>query len=153
MGLITTLSYALWSSLQLSPLGQMFPFGIALGTMSLCLYQLVTLKIGPTDNPANFDLEHQVESKSDPTRGSILSNAGWFAVLIAITGLVGFQLGVLFFFIGFLKLKARQNWRMTIALSVAAILLISSLANFLIVELPTGLLSQYVDLPWLLGRI
>ena len=151
MGLVATLSYAIWSSLQLSPLGRMFPFWIALGTMSLCLYQLVTLRIGPTDNPANFDLEHHIESKSDPTRGTISSNAGWFAVLIAITGLVGFQLGVLFFFIVFLKLKAHQNWRMTIVLSVAALLLISSLTNFLIVELPTGLLSQYIDIPWLLA--
>ena len=130
----------------------MFPFWVALGTMSLCLYQLVILRIGPTDNPANFDLEHHIESKSDPTRGTISSNAGWFTILIAITGLVGFQLGVLFFFIVFLKLKAHQNWRMTIVLSVAALLLISSLANLLIVELPTGLLSQYIDLPWLLGQ-
>jgi putative tricarboxylic transport membrane protein len=152
LGLVATLSYAIWSSLQLSPLGRMFPFWVALGTMSLCLYQLVILRIGPTDNPANFDLEHHIESKSDPTRGTISSNAGWFTVLIAITGLVGFQLGVLFFFILFLKLKAHQNWRMTIVLSVAALLLISSLANLLIVELPTGLLSQYIDLPWLLGQ-
>lgn len=148
IGSITTLSYAIWSSQQLSPLGSMFPFWVALGTMGLCLYQLLSLKFGSIDNPVNFDLENHT---SDPTRGSIIRNAGWFTVLVAITGLVGFQFGVLFFFIIFLKLKANQNWRITIALSITALAIISSLANFLIVELPTGLLSQYINLPWFLG--
>ena len=148
IGSITTLSYAIWSSQQLSPLGSMFPFWVALGTMGLCLYQLLSLKFGSIDNPVNFDLENH---KSDPTRGSIIRNASWFTVLVAITGLVGFQFGVLFFFIIFLKLKANQNWRITIALSITALAIISSLANFLIVELPTGLLSQYIYLPWFLG--
>ncbi|MDG2316214.1 MAG: tripartite tricarboxylate transporter permease [Gammaproteobacteria bacterium] len=149
IGSITTLSYAIWSSQQLSPLGSMFPFWVALGTMVLCIYQLLSLKFGSIDNPVNFDLENHT---SDPTRGSIISNAGWFAVLIAITGLVGFQFGVLFFFMIFLKLKANQNWRITIALSITALAIISSLANLLIVELPTGLLSQYINLPWFLGQ-
>ena len=148
IGSITTLSYAIWSSQQLSPLGSMFPFWVALGTMGLCLYQLLSLKFGSIDNPVNFDLENHI---SDPTRGSIIRNAGWFTVLVAITGLVGFQFGVLFFFIIFLKLKANQNWRITIALSITALAIISSLANLLIVELPTGLLSQYIKLPWFLG--
>lgn len=148
IGSITTLSYAIWSSQQLSPLGSMFPFWVALGTMGLCLYQLLSLKFGSIDNPVNFDLENHI---SDPTRGSIIRNAGWFTVLVAITGLVGFQFGVLFFFIIFLKLKANQNWRITIALSITALAIISSLANLLIVELPTGLLSQYINLPWFLG--
>ena len=148
IGSITTLSYAIWSSQQLSPLGSMFPFWVALGTMGLCLYQLLSLKFGSIDNPVNFDLENNTP---DPTRGSITSNAGWFGVLIAITGLVGFQFGVLFFFMIFLKLKANQNWRKTIVLSVTALVIISSLANLLIVELPTGLLSQYMNLSWFLG--
>ena len=148
IGSITTLSYAIWSSQQLSPLGSMFPFWVALGTMGLCLYQLLSLKFGSIDNPVNFDLENHI---SDPTRGSIIRNAGWFTVLVAITGLVGFQFGVLFFFMIFLKLKANQNWRITIALSITALVIISSLANLLIVELPTGLLSQYIKLPWFLG--
>ena len=148
IGSITTLSYAIWSSQQLSPLGSMFPFWVALGTMGLCLYQLLSLKFGSIDNPVNFDLENHT---SDPTRGSIIRNAGWFTVLVAITGLVGFQFGVLFFFIVFLKLKANQNWRITIALSITALAIISSLANLLIVELPTGLLSQYINLLWFLG--
>ena len=148
IGSITTLSYAIWSSQQLSPLGSMFPFWVALGTMGLCLYQLLSLKFGSINNPVNFDLENHT---SDPTRGSIIRNAGWFTVLVAITGLVGFQFGVLFFFIIFLKLKANQNWRITIALSITALAIISSLANLLIVELPTGLLSQYINLPWFLG--
>ena len=148
IGSITTLSYAIWSSQQLSPLGSMFPFWVALGTMGLCLYQLLSLKFGSIDNPVNFDLENHI---SDPTRGSIIRNAGWFTVLVAITGLVGFQFGVLFFFIIFLKLKANQNWRITIALAITALVIISSLANLLIVELPTGLLSQYIKLPWFLG--
>ncbi|MDC3266673.1 tripartite tricarboxylate transporter permease [Gammaproteobacteria bacterium] len=148
IGSITTLSYAIWSSQQLSPLGSMFPFWVALGTMGLCLYQLLSLKFGSINNPVNFDLENHT---SDPTRGSIIRNSGWFTVLVAITGLVGFQFGVLFFFIIFLKLKANQKWRITIALSITALAIISSLANLLIVELPTGLLSQYINLPWFLG--
>tara|TARA_B100000029_G_scaffold362826_1_gene355848 strand:+ start:907 stop:2907 length:2001 start_codon:yes stop_codon:yes gene_type:complete len=152
-GLLAFLIYSIWSSLQLSPLGRMFPLGIGFGTVCLCFYLLMMLQVGPETNAANYDLEYSTASKTNEKHTALWRNAIWFAVLIGITALVGFQLGVLFFFIVFLKLKALQNWHITIMLSVAALLLISFLTNFLLVELPAGLLSFYIDLPWLLGQL
>jgi hypothetical protein len=37
-------------------------------------------------------------------------------------------------------------------LAAAALILLASLTNLLLVELPSGLLSLYIDSPWLLGR-
>ncbi len=150
-GSVALLFYAVWSSLQLSPLGSMFPFSVAIVTLTLCFYLAATLAVGPVENRANVDLEYGV--KSDAGAQSILwANVAWFAALIGATALVGFLLGTLGFFLVFLRVKAGSSWRRTFTLTAAAVAVLVLLTNLLLVELPPGVLSVYVDLPWLLGR-
>ena len=143
------LLYAVWSSQQLSPLGSMFPTGVGVVTLGLCVYLGVTLWFGSPENPANFDLEY--DSGQSAAGTAIWRNAGWFGVLVAMAAVLGFVLGTLSFFVTFLRLKAKVSWRMTMLLTTAALVVLTALTNLLLVELPAGLLSLYVDLPWLTG--
>lgn len=152
VGCIVFFLYAVLSSLQLSPLGSMFPLSVAITTLGLCLYLISTLTVGRIKTSANFDLEYDMRNSSGSIQNSIWANAGWFGVLVTTTALLGFLLGTLCFFVAFLKLKAKQSWRMTMVLAAAALILLVSLTNLLLVELPSGLLSLYIDSPWLLGR-
>jgi TctA family transporter len=151
-GCIVFFLYAILSNLQLSPLGSMFPLSVVITTLGLCLYLISTLTVGRIKTPASFDPEHDMGPPPRSIQNSIWANAGWFGVLVATTALLGFLLGSLCFFVAFLKLKAKQSWRMTMVLAAAALVLLVSLTNLLLVELPSGLLSLYIDSPWLLGR-
>jgi len=147
-GTAAVLLYAIWSSLQLSPLGSMFPLSVAIVTLGLCVYLTALFTLGPTDHPASVDLE---QTGADDQMGRLWSNLAWFAGLIAATAVLGFMLATLCFFLVFLKIKARTSWARAAVLTAAAGAVLALLSWGLVVELPEGLLQVYIDLPWILG--
>ena len=101
-GAIAVLIYAAWSSLRLSPLGRIFPLSVAIVTLVLCVALVVVLRVGAAGNSADVDLEQDaadVDPEHDAAAvpagrwGGTWSCAGWFGVLVAATGLVGFLPG------------------------------------------------------------
>ncbi len=163
-GAIAFMVYAVWSSLRLSPLGRIFPLSVAVATLVLCVALVVVLRLRPSASPANVDLEYDAEgangdfepdAEADPgSRGSgTWRSAGWFGVLVAAAGLLGFLPGALVFFLAFLRRKAKQSWGLTLALTACVIVALAAVANLLLVELPGGLIAEYVDQPWLTGQV
>ncbi|MCZ0952754.1 MAG: tripartite tricarboxylate transporter permease [Rhodospirillaceae bacterium] len=157
-GAIAILLYAVWSSLRLSPLGLIFPLSVAVATLVLCVALIVVLRVRPTTSPANVDLEYGVEDgkgnhQSDTeavtasSGGGTWRSAGWFGVLVAAAGVLGFLPGALLFFLAFLRRKAQQSWGLTLALTACVIVALAAAANLLLVELPGGLIAEYVDQP------
>lgn len=163
-GAIAILLYAVWSSLWLSPLGRIFPLSVAVATLVLCVALIVVLRVRPAKSPANVDLEYRVEDakgdhQSDAEAGGVAvdgstwRSAGWFGVLVATAGVLGFLPGALLFFLAFLRRKAQQSWGSTLALTACVIVALAAAANLLLVELPGGLIAEYVGQPWLTGQI
>ena len=163
-GAIAMLLYAVWSSLRLSPLGRIFPLSVAVATLVFCVVLVVVLRVRPAVSPANVDLEwgaeaakgsHQsnTEAGAGEGGGGTWRSAGWFGVLVAAVGVVGFLPGALLFFLAFLRRKAEQSWGLTVALTVCVIVALAAVANLLLVELPGGLIAEYVDQPWLTGQV
>ena len=163
-GAIAILLYAVWSSLKLSPLGRIFPLSVAVATLVLCVVLIVVLRVRPAKSPANVDLEYRVEDakgnyQSDTEAGATSGgggtwrSAGWFGALVAAAGVLGFLPGALLFFLAFLRRKAQQSWGLTLALTACVIVTLAAAANLLLVELPGGLIAEFVDQPWLTGQI
>ena len=163
-GAIAILLYAVWSSLRLSPLGRIFPLSVAVATLVLCVALIVVLRVRPSTSPANVDLEYRVEDakgdhQSDTEAGAASGgggtwrSAGWFGVLVAAAGVLGFLPGALLFFLAFLRRKAQQSWGFTLALTACVIVALAAAANLLLVELPGGLITEYLDQPWLTGQV
>lgn len=163
-GAIAILLYAVWSSLRLSPLGRIFPLSVAVATLVLCVALIVVLRVRPSTSPANVDLEYGVEdgkgADQSDTEAVIVSgsggtwrSAGWFGVLVAAAGVLGFLPGALLFFLAFLRRKAQQSWGFTLALTACVIVALAAAANLLLVELPGGLIAEYLDQPWLTGQV
>jgi len=140
--------YAIWSARQLSPLGSMFPTGVSIATLALAIFLIARLTLGPLDSALNFDLEAQHDSAELPLSRRLWPNIGWFALLTAATALLGFVLATLVFFVAFLRFKARASWMRTAVLTASAIAVLAVLNYVLLVELPYGLLTSYIDLPW-----
>ena len=80
-------------------------------------------------------------------------SAGWFGVLVAAAGVLGFLPGALLFFLTFLRRKAQRSWSLTLTLTACVIVALAAAANLLLVELPGGLIAEYVDQPWLTGQV
>ena len=163
-GAIAILLYAVWSSLRLSPLGRIFPLSVAVATLVLCVALIVVLRVRPSTSSANVDLEYGVEDgkgayQSDTEAvtasggGGTWRSAGWFGALVAAAGVLGFLPGALLFFLAFLRRKAQQSWGLTLALTACVIVTLAAAANLLLVELPGGLIAEFVDQPWLTGQI
>lgn len=163
-GAIAVLLYAVWSSLRLSPLGRIFPLSVAVATLVFCVVLVVVLRVRPTTTPANVDIEYDTEAANGGIQsnaeadaasggGGTWRSAGWFGVLVAAVGVLGFLPGALVFFMAFLRRKAQQSWGLTLALTACVIVALAAVANLLLVELPGGLIAEYVDQPWLTGQV
>ena len=74
-------------------------------------------------------------------------------MLVAAAGVLGFLPGALLFFLAFLRRKAQQSWGFTLALTACVIVALAAAANLLLVELPGGLIAEYLDQPWLTGQV
>jgi hypothetical protein len=140
--------YAVWSSSQLSPLGGMFSMGVGIVTFVLAAYLAFGIGVGGMDSPLNFDTEARPGIDSEPAGRRLWPNVAWFAMLTAATALLGFLLATTLFFVTFLRVKAKTAWPMTLVLTVSALVLLAVLTNALLVELPAGLLQNYVPRPW-----
>lgn len=143
-GSSAVLLYSIWSSLDLSPLGSMFPLSVSMVTLGLCLYLLGALIFGPVENRANVDLEYGVQYNEETEKSGLWVNVAWFAALIGATALFGFILGTLCFFVAFLRLKAQIDWKRVMVLSTSALIVLVVLTNTLLVELPESLILSYV---------
>ena len=71
-----------------------------------------------------------------------------FAGFVLLTGVVGFFLALIAYFLAFLRIVARSDWRQTVLLTAAAALSTVALAWSLNLVLPGGLLQEAFDLPW-----
>ncbi|MDH3420982.1 MAG: hypothetical protein OEM78_16050, partial [Gammaproteobacteria bacterium] len=149
-GISAVALYAIWSSQQLSPLGSMFPMGVAIVTLSVAAYLTAKIGLGPADDPVNFDLEANAPADA-PLGNRLWPNIAWFAVLTAATAVLGFVLATLLFFIAFLRVKAKTAWPKTLGLTAAAVAVLGLLSRVLLVELPSGLLQAVFELPWPFG--
>ncbi len=130
-------------ALRQSFLGGIFPALVA-GTM-LLLGLPVVLGLAFGRNP---NLLHDAEAKPDPGQGGFWTYLGWFAALVALSGLIGFFLANVVFFLAFLRRAARCGWGTTLGLTAIACVILLVAADMLVLDFPRGLLQSVVDLPW-----
>jgi len=144
-GAIAVLLYAVWSSLDLSPLGRLFPISVAMVTLGLCVYLLQALTLGSPEHDANVDLEHAVDD--DREQGGLWRNVAWFGAMVLATAVLGFVAGTLAFFVAFLRFRAHSPWPQVAALSSGALAFLLVVTNALLVELPESLVLFYLSRP------
>ena len=145
---LAVFAFAIWDATGHSFLGAIFPMGTAAVAGFFGLMLLGVLVLGENANPAVFDHEAHGEHVTEEGVGSPWIGALWIAALVAISALIGFWLGVLTFFLIFLKVRARAGWGRTLILTAIAMAFFTGLANALSLNFPSGLLQSVVDLPW-----
>lgn len=138
-------AFTLEQGAQNSFLGAIFPIGVAVVGIIATLCVLAPLLLGRRDSAVNFDAEARAR---DASVGGPWRFLAWFVGFFAVIGVVGFFAGLVLFFLAFLRTVARTSWLQAILLTAAASAFILTLASFLNLIFPGGLLQDYFDLPW-----
>jgi putative tricarboxylic transport membrane protein len=139
--------YALIGAWQKSFLGGIFPLGVAAVVLVFGLLLLAGILFGRPGNSAQYDQEYLKPFSELGIRG-LWENIAWFAGLLVASALIGFVLGLVAFFVAFLRLRAQASWPRTLALTAAGVGLMLLLGYFLVLDFPRGLLQEFVRLPW-----
>ena len=138
---------AIHDALQQSFLGQIFPLIMAGAGAAFTLLVLYFLVYGKRHHPVSGDTEHTVQLEETSLRstfGAIL----WVAALVALTALAGFVIGLVCFFVAFLRLRAQASWLKTLILTAGCTGFVLTLASSLNMRFPGGLLQHLYRLPW-----
>lgn len=143
--------YGIYDGYQQSFLGGVFTIVICsiMWLLSLCIiYALLTKK---NNHPIYADLEYEQGYIHDSNTPSMIHYLAWLGALVAGCYLVGYVISISLFFICFLFIKARLSLIRSFITTFIAIGFLLTLTYLMVLDLPTGLLQDYVALPWPLG--
>jgi TctA family transporter len=141
---VAVFAFVLLDATRHSFLGAVFPMTVA-GVMLVISLPVAILLFVARDAGS---LVHDEEASPNPEHGGFWTYLGWFAALIGLSGLVGFLLANVLFFLAFLRVAARCSWLVTLGLTAIATAGLVFVADMLTLDFPAGLLQAYVELPW-----
>lgn len=125
---------------------KIFPMTIAAVTLVSAI--LLLLKMRFTTNTDNLFYDGEVGGEDASAPHSLYAMVGWFVSLLVLTGLFGFVIALVTFFLAFLRIRAKASWARTISLTVAGVGFLLFIAMALNRDFPPGLLQEMVELPW-----
>lgn len=147
LGVITAcVLYVIYEVSQLAFLGQVFPMSVALITLALLVALAVTFR-GKRPSYVFFDSERVPPGEGKPVHSDLYFQ-GWMLALLAAIAAFGFILGIFVYITAFLRMKAGSKWHWAMVGALGAIVVLSMLAHFLVLDYPQGLLQYVVELPW-----
>jgi len=128
-------------------LAMLFPVSIAVLTFAglVAIFALQARRTGP--DTVFHDLDHDPSQ----TTASDLHYLGWIVGMLGATALVGFPLALTAFIFAFTMVKAGGSIVRNGVLALSGLAFLGTMAYFLVLKYPAGLLQQFVDLPWWLG--
>jgi len=138
--------YAIYEASHLTFLGKVFPLSVALVTLALLIAAFVPAW---RNRPSYLLYDRERELAADqPLPHSELYFQAWMLGLLATSALLGFVLGMFAYVALFLRLKADLAWHKAALGAFCAVIVLSLLSYFLVVDYPGGLLQSLFELPW-----
>lgn len=143
LAVVLFVAYEMW---QLTFLARVFPLSVALITLAL----LAAMAIGFTRRRPSyifFDSEREWTPRDRPI-ASELYFQGWLVGLLGCVALLGYVLGTFVFITAFLVVLAKAAWYRAAVGALGAVLVLSLLSYFLVLDYPKGLLQSLIAMPW-----
>ncbi|MEM6548223.1 MAG: tripartite tricarboxylate transporter permease [Pseudomonadota bacterium] len=128
---------------------KIFP-AVVSGVGLLCALAILWQMRRAPENHALFT-DGEIAGEDAAAPHGLWSTLAWFLGLLVLSAVFGFVVALALFFLGFLKLRAGADWKLTGILTAAGIGFIVTMAGLLNRDFPPGLLQDYVNLPWPLG--
>lgn len=129
-----------YDSFQHNFLGAVFPGGISIVMFLIMTYTLFfnTTWLSKTLN-SNF---------SNKDTKEMFQSFSWIIFLVVLISFFGFIIGIIALFIILMRKKTSLNWIKTLAITLSGISLMLILSHFMVLDFPSGLLQEFVKLPW-----
>ncbi len=141
-------AYGLYDALQRSLLGGVFTAGVSGVMLLMTTFVIYKLTKGDINDSVNFDNEVSEGYAFDRTVASMLHYVYWLIGIVVLCYLFGFVVSTAIFFTLFLLVKARVTPLRTGVLTCSALGFMLALAYFMSLDLPQGLLQDFVNMPW-----
>ena len=139
---------ALMDSLQRDFLGQVFPLSVSIIGLLMLGILIWQLGFAETGHHSHFDSELPGEESSRIAVHGVWAGLGWIAALVGLVALVGFVLGVVIFFLAFMRMRVDATWTRSLHLTAWAVGGCILAAWALSLNFPSGVLQDFADLPW-----
>lgn len=133
---------------NLSLIGSIYPVVAASLTVISCVVALYLFWRGPSDQPMVFDAEVGWQKNEAEYKASIWYYLAWILGYLAAIYAFGFILGTAVFFAAFLRTQSVAAWWRILLIIVVTTCILTGLSYALVADLPSGLLQQFVALPW-----
>jgi TctA family transporter len=140
--------YCILDSWHLSMLSKVFPIVVSVISFICGSIGLYVLARGPLDSPFIFDSEVGWRERGDEYKASLLHYVYWIAGLMLAIYLAGFVLALVLFFVVFLRLNSDARWSSIALMTFSVLAVLAGFSHFLVLEFPSGLLQEFVPLPW-----
>jgi TctA family transporter len=141
-------AYGVASSHTLSFLGAVFPTttsALMLLFTGIIVWKLCTAAPG---HSTHYDQELAAKVEGVHDGRSVWPSVAWFALLFALTALVGFILSLAVFITSFLIVRTSLGWVRSLVYAAVCIGFMVILGHSMTLDFPSGLLQRGVDLPW-----
>jgi len=125
-----------------------FPTAVASLACLCCLFLAVSMARKAPGSPSVQDLD-RLEGAG--RQRALLPQLLWVSAPLLIAALVGYFLAIGCFIFAFLRVRARRSWRECLLGALAGWAALLTLAHFVRLDYPGGLLQSLVTLPWPLG--
>jgi TctA family transporter len=145
IAMLTFAVYALIDSFQYSRNARMFPMAVAVVGLALMAPLLVQMVRSRVAAGVLYDGEREPASRSD------YYYLGWMLVLLALIGVGGFAIGSAAFIFLFTTREAGVAHVRNGLLAVCCVSWLALMAYLLTLQLPSGVLQMFVDMPMWLG--
>jgi putative tricarboxylic transport membrane protein len=148
--------YGAYAALDFPFLARIFPFYISLFCFFLaCINSILELRRGVRrlDRPGSgfADLEAAWEIPMSVVLRRFCAYLGVFVLLYAGIRLVGYPLSITIFIILFYRFVTRTNWLLAMVAGAAGLGFVALVAELMVIDWPSGLMQNWLDLPWPFG--
>jgi TctA family transporter len=138
-------AYAVWDLSRWSFLARGLPLAVAI--LALAGTSFAGWRVLKGAGVLVFDTEAEPSPNVAPA-GRYLA---WLAGLLALSGLLGFVIGLAAFFAAFLHREARAPWWRNSLLTACALGFLAAMSHIFVLDFPRGLLQELFALPWPFG--
>ncbi|NNU81707.1 tripartite tricarboxylate transporter permease [Halovulum dunhuangense] len=125
---------------------KIFPLTVGTITLLCCLGLLVQMMRSPETHPVFVDLEKGGDDAA--AEHGLWPTLSWFLLLLVLSALFGFIIALAVFFLTFFRTRAALSWARTLMFTAGGLGMILFMGGMLGREFPSGLLQEFVRLPW-----
>jgi TctA family transporter len=138
-------AYAVWDLSRWSFLARGLPLAVAI--LALAGTSFAGWRVLKGAGVLVFD----TEAEPSPNVAPAGRDLAWLAGLLALSGLLGFVIGLAAFFAAFLHREARAPWWRNSLLTACALGFLAAMSHIFVLDFPRGLLQELFALPWPFG--